>query len=73
MKETLDGDPQLGVLGKSRSGVPSTWVHRMIVVARADSSCRRVVDLSPLSKFCVREPQHVKPPCIKACEIPINT
>ena len=60
VKETLDRDIRLGVLGKTPVGVPSTWVHRMVVVAKADGSCRRVVDLSPLNKYCVRETHHVK-------------
>ena len=73
VKETLDRDTRLGVLGKTPVGVPSTWVHRMVVVAKADGSCRRVVDLSPLNKYCVRETHHVKPPFIQVCEIPANT
>ena len=50
MKETLDRDTCLGVLGKTQIGVPSTWVNRVVVVAKADGSCRRVVDLSPLKE-----------------------
>lgn len=73
VKEKLDTDVRLGVLGKTPIGVPSTWVHRMIVVAKADGSSRRAVDLSPLNKFCVRETHHVKPPFIQAREIPSNT
>ena len=72
-KKTLDRDTRLGVLGKTPVGVPSTWVHRMVVVAKADGSCRRVVDLSPLNKYCVRETHHVKPPFIQVCVIPANT
>ena len=48
VKETLDRDTRLGVLGKTPVGVPSTWVHRMVVVAKADGSYRRVVVLSHL-------------------------
>ena len=40
--------------------VPSTWVHRMVVVVKADGRCRRVVDRSPLNTFCIRETHHVK-------------
>ena len=69
----MDRDIRLGVLGKTPVGVPSTWVHRMVVVAKADGSCRRVVDLSPLNKYCVRETHHVKPPFIQVREIPANT
>ena len=54
-------------------GVPSTWVHHMVVVAKADGTCRRVVNLSPLNKYCVRETHHVKPPFIQVCVIPANT
>jgi len=45
----------------------------MVVVAKADGSCRRIVDLSLLIKYCVRETHHVKPPLIQVCEIPANT
>ena len=60
MKETLDRDTRLEVLGKTPIGVASTKVHRMVVVNKDDGNCRRVVDLSPLNKFCVQEIQHVK-------------
>ena len=56
----MDRDIRLGVLGKTPVGIPSTWVHCIVVVAKADGSCRRVV-------------HHVKPPFIQVCEIPANT
>ena len=40
---------ELRMLGKTPVGVPSTWVHHMVVVAKADGGWRRVVDLSSLS------------------------
>ena len=43
IKETLDRDTRLGELGKTPVGVPSTLVRRMVVVAKADGSCRKVV------------------------------
>ena len=74
VKETLDRDTRLGVLGKTPIGAPSTWVHRIVnVVAKADGICRKVVDHSPLNKHCVRETHHVKPPFIQVCEISANT
>ena len=45
VKETLDRDARLGVPGKTPIGVPSAWVHHMVVVVIADGSCRRVVDV----------------------------
>ncbi len=50
VKETLGRNTRLVVLGKTPVGVPSTWVQRMVVVAKVDGSCRKVVDLSPLKK-----------------------
>ena len=64
VKETLDKDTLLGVLGKTTVGVLSTWVHRMVMVAKAGGSCRRVVDLSLLHKYCIRETHHIRPPFI---------
>ena len=46
LKEILDRDTRLDVLGKTPVDVPSSWVHRMVVVAKADGSCRRVDDPS---------------------------
>ena len=54
-------------------GVQSILVYRMVVVVKAVGSCRRVVDLSPLKKFCVRETSDVKLPFIQLHEIPANT
>ena len=51
---------RLGVLGNTPFGVSLTWIHRMVVVAKAVGSCIRVVDLLPLNKCCVREIHHVK-------------
>ena len=45
----------------------------MVVVVKADGSCRRVVDLSHLNKYGVRETHHVQPPFIKVREISSNT
>ena len=44
----------------------------MVVVAKADGSWRRVVDLSPLNKYCVYGTHHVKPPFMQVPEIPAN-
>ena len=39
-KKTLDRDTRLGVLGKTPVGVPSTLVHRVVVVAK--STCKNL-------------------------------
>ena len=69
VKQTLDRDARLGVPGKTPIGVPSAWVHRMVVVSKADGSCRRVVDVSLLNKFFVRKTHHVKPSFVQVREI----
>ena len=43
VKETLDRYTRLGVLDKTPVGVPATWVYRMVVVAKADGSCRELL------------------------------
>ena len=64
VKETLNRNTRLGVLGKTPVGVPSFWVHRMVVVAKTDSRHRIFLDLSPLNKCCVRETHRIKRPFI---------
>ena len=66
MKAGLDDDERLGVIEKVPDGVPTTWLHWMVVVPKPSGESWRTVDLSPLKKFCKRE-MHVigkAGPCI---------
>ncbi len=62
IKAGLDDDERLGVLEKVPDGVPTTWLHRMVVVPKPSGEPRRTVDLSPLNKFCKRETHVTVPP-----------
>ena len=73
VKDNLDKDERLGCLGQTPIGVPTKWCFRMIIVPKADGTCRRAADYSPLNKYCIRETHHVKPPFIQAREIPSGT
>ncbi len=63
----------MGVLEKVPYGEPSKCCHRMVVTRKANGSPRRTVDMSSLSKHCLRETHHVQPPFQQARSIPRNT
>ena len=69
----LEEDVRLGVLERVPMGEKPTWCFRMVLARKPDGSPRRTVDLSPLNKFCYREPHHVQPPFQQAKSIPPNT
>ena len=73
IKEGLDNDEKLGVIEKVPDGVPTTWLHRMVVVAKPNGEPRRTVDLSPLNKFCKRETHVTVPPFRQARLVPAQT
>ena len=73
VKAGLDDDERLGVLEKVPDGVPTTWLHRMVVVPKPSGEPRRTVDLSPLNKFCKRETHVTVPPFRQARLVPANT
>ena len=73
VKAGLDADERLGVIEKVPDGVPTTWLHRMVVVAKPNGEPRRTVDLSPLNSHCKRETHVTVPPFRQARLIPANT
>ena len=47
----------MGVIEPVPHGKPSTWCHR-----KQNGQPRRMVDLSPLNKYCVREVHAMRSP-----------
>ena len=66
-------DEALGVIERVPYGEPSTWCHRMVVTRKQDGTPRRTVDLSPLNRYCKREPFAADSPFHLARRIPGNT
>jgi len=52
VEQELLRDIELGILEKVIHGEPTDWCFPMIVTRKNDGSPRRVIDLSPLNKFC---------------------
>jgi hypothetical protein len=73
VKEDLLRDEALGVIERVPYGEASTWCHRMVVTRKHDGTPRRTVDLSPLNRFCKREPFASESPFHLARRIPGNT
>ena len=73
VKRKLEEDVRLGVIEQVPMGEKPTWCFRMVLARKEDGSPRRTVDLSPLNKFCSREPHHVQSPFQQARSIPANT
>lgn len=73
VKAGLDDDEKLGVIERVPDGVPTTWLHRMVVVPKPSGEPRRTVDLSPLNKYCKRETHATVPPFKQARLVPANT
>ena len=70
--EQLERDVALGVIERVPPGTPVTWLHNMVVTAKADGTPRRTVDLQALNKVSVRETHHTVPPAKQARSIPRN-
>ena len=73
VKAGLDDDDGLIVIEKVSDRVPTTWLHRMVVVPKPSGEPRRTVDLSPLNKFCKRETHVMVPPFRQARLVPAHT
>ena len=73
VKKKLEEDVKLGVLERVPMGEKPLWCFRMVLARKPDGSPRRTVDLSPLNKYCYREPHHVQSPFQQARSIPSNT
>ena len=70
--EQLDRDIALGVIERVPPGTPDSWLHSMVITAKADGSPRRTIDLQPLNKVATRETHHVIPPAQQVRSVPIN-
>ena len=73
VKEGLDADERLGVIERVPEGVPTTWLHRMVIMPKENGDPRRTVDLSPLNKHCARETHATTPPFQQARLVPAKT
>ena len=69
--EQLERDVALGVIERA-PGTPVTWLHNMVVTAKADGTPRCTVDLQALNKVSVRETHHTVLPTKPARSIPRN-
>ena len=70
--EQLEWDVALGVIERVPPGTPVTWLHNMVVTAKADDTPRHTVDLQALNKVSVRETHHTVPPAKQARSMPRN-
>ena len=70
VKAGLDRDCELGVLERVPLNTPTTWQHRMVVVAKHDGSPRRTCDFRHLNKFTPRQTHHTQSPWSIASSIP---
>ena len=66
VKEGLDADERLGVIERVPEGVPTTWLHRMVITPKENEDPRRTVDLS-------RETHATTPPFQQPWLVPSNT
>ena len=73
VKEQLDADERLGVIERVPEGVPTTWLHRLVIAAKPNGEPRRTIDLSRLNKHSSRETHASTPPFQQARLIPPDT
>ena len=66
-------DEKLGVLERVPFSEHVIWCHRKVVTRKQDGSPRRIVDLSPLNKYCKRETYASETPFKLARRIPTGT
>jgi len=73
IEEDLLRDVSLGVIERVPHGEPTSWCFPMLAARKDDGSPRRLVDLSPLNKFCKREVHTSKSPFNLAKSVPSNS
>ena len=71
--DDLKRDEALGIIERVPYGEPVEWCHRMVITRKHDGSPRRVVDLSPLNKYCKRETHNSESPFHVARRVPAHT
>lgn len=72
VKEDLDRDVNLGVLGVVPPNTPTEWCHRMVVCSKQDGTPRRTVDFQALNKYACRDTHHTPSPFHLARSVPHN-
>ena len=70
VEQDLLRDVSLGVLERVPHGEPTTWCFKMLVTRKEDGGPRRIIDLSPLNKYCEREVHTSKSPFTLARSVP---
>ena len=73
VEQDLERDLRLGVLERVPMGEPTKWCFKMLVTRKTDGSPRRVIDLSPMNKYCMREVHSSKSPFTLARSVPGNS
>ena len=73
IEEDLLRDVSLGVIERVPHGEPTSWCFPMLAARKDDGSPRRLVDLSPLNKYCKREVHTSKAPFNLAKSVPSNS
>ena len=73
VKAGLDRDEAIGVIEKVPPGTPTTWCHKMVVVAKKDNTPRRTVNFQPLNQYSSRQTHHTMSPFHQATSVPQNT
>ena len=66
-------DVRLGVLEEIPPNTPSTWCSRMCIQTKKNGNPRRVIDLQPLNKHCVRQTHAGESPFQIVSEVPTHT
>ena len=72
VQDDIKADVARGVLEKVPYGTPDTWCTRMVITAKKNGTPRRTIDLSALSKACIRETHHTRSPAKVARTVPAN-
>ena len=68
----INADVAKGVLEKVPYGTPDTWCTRMVITLKKSGKPRRTIDLSALSKACIRETHHTRSPTKVARTVPAS-
>ena len=70
VRSDLNSDERLGIIEKVPEEIPTTWQHRLEVVANPNGEPWGVVDLSPLNRPGGREKHVSVPPFVQAWQVP---
>ena len=73
VEKELLRDINIGILERVPHGEPTDWCFPMVTARKSDGSPRRVVDMSPLNRFCKREAHTSKSPFQMARSVPASS